>query len=155
MARTKTNSRNDTNTLTTSWGNRHLDKLYFCVFRIFIFFFIDYFLNEFSKKYWVTALVRSMTFIGSLKLHSVTYIGKKSVISILYTTGHQEYYDLFCLVSSKCLNLYYVFGNYVLNHALGLMSCYILFYFTNLQERVRKTCLLLEINAIYWQPTNA
>jgi len=34
MARTKTNTRNDTKTLTTSWRNRHLDKLYFCVFRI-------------------------------------------------------------------------------------------------------------------------
>jgi len=29
----------------------------------FLFFFIYNFLNEFSKKYWVTALVRSMTFI--------------------------------------------------------------------------------------------
>jgi len=28
----KTNTRNDTKTLTTSWRNRHLDKLYFCVF---------------------------------------------------------------------------------------------------------------------------
>jgi len=33
MARTKTNTRNDTKTLTTSWRNRHLEKLYFCVFR--------------------------------------------------------------------------------------------------------------------------
>jgi len=40
MARTKTNTRKDTKTLTTSWRNRHLDKLYFCVFRIFIFYFL-------------------------------------------------------------------------------------------------------------------
>ena len=32
MARTKTNTRNDTKTLTTSWRNRHLDKLYFLCF---------------------------------------------------------------------------------------------------------------------------
>ena len=37
MARTKTNTRNDTKTLTTSRRNIHLDKLYFCVFRIFLF----------------------------------------------------------------------------------------------------------------------
>ena len=60
MARTKTNTRNDTKTLTTSWRNRHWDKLYVCVFFGFLFFyflFIDNFLNEFSKKCWVTALV--------------------------------------------------------------------------------------------------
>ena len=52
MARTKTNTRNDTKTLTTSWRNRHLDKLYFCVFRIFLFsfLFIDNFLNENNKS---------------------------------------------------------------------------------------------------------
>jgi len=42
-------------------------KLFVCVFRIFIFLIFFYnFLNEFSKKCWVTALVRSITFIGSL-----------------------------------------------------------------------------------------
>jgi len=49
--------------------NRHLENIYFCVFRIFLFlfsFFIDNFLKEFSKKCCVTALVRSMTFIGGL-----------------------------------------------------------------------------------------
>jgi len=53
MARTKTNTRNDTKTLTTSWRNRHLDKLYFCVFLIFLFFFsfYDNFLNEFKTAY--------------------------------------------------------------------------------------------------------
>jgi len=35
---------------------------FFC----FCFLFIDNFLKEFSKKCWVTALVRSMTFIGGL-----------------------------------------------------------------------------------------
>jgi len=34
MARTKTNTRDDTKTLTTSWRNRHLENIYFCVFRI-------------------------------------------------------------------------------------------------------------------------
>ena len=33
MARTKTNTRDDTKTLTTSWRNRHLENIYFCVFR--------------------------------------------------------------------------------------------------------------------------
>jgi len=57
MARTKTNTQNDTKTRTTSWRNKHLEKLYFCVFRIFIFYFlfIYNFLNEFSKKCWITA----------------------------------------------------------------------------------------------------
>jgi len=32
MARTKNNTSNDTKTLTTSWRNRHLDKLYLSVF---------------------------------------------------------------------------------------------------------------------------
>jgi len=67
MARTKTNTRDDTKTLTTSWRNRHLENIYFLYFSdfyIFIFFFIDNFLKEFSKKCWVTALVRSMTFTG-------------------------------------------------------------------------------------------
>ena len=36
-------------------------------FLCFIFFFIDNFLNEFSNKCWVTALVRSMTFIREFK----------------------------------------------------------------------------------------
>jgi len=57
MARTKTtgNTQNDTKTLTTPWRNSHLEKLYFCVFRIFLFFlffFINNILNEFSKKSW-------------------------------------------------------------------------------------------------------
>ena len=68
MARTKSNTQNDTKTRTTSWRNRRLEKPYFCVFRIFIFlFFIYNFLNEFSKKCCVTALVRSMTFIWEFK----------------------------------------------------------------------------------------
>jgi len=61
MARTKTNTRDDTKTLTTSWRNRHLENIYLCFsdFSFFIFFFIDNFLKKFSKKCWVTALVRS------------------------------------------------------------------------------------------------
>jgi len=37
MARTKTSTRDDTKTSTTSWRNRHLENIYFCVFRIFLF----------------------------------------------------------------------------------------------------------------------
>jgi len=68
MVRTKTNTRNGTKSLTTSWRNWHLDNYIFVFFGFFFFsfLFIDNFLNEFSKKCWVTALVRSMTFIGSL-----------------------------------------------------------------------------------------
>jgi len=33
MARTKTSTRGDTKTLTTSWRNRHLENIYFCVFQ--------------------------------------------------------------------------------------------------------------------------
>jgi len=32
MARTKLNTRDDTKTLTTSWRNRHLENIYFCVY---------------------------------------------------------------------------------------------------------------------------
>ena len=39
MVRTKTNTQNDTKTRTTSLRNRYLEKLYFCVFRIFLFLF--------------------------------------------------------------------------------------------------------------------
>jgi len=72
MAGTKTNTQNDTKTRTTSWRNRHLEKLYvvFFGFFIFLFFFIYNLLNEFSKKCWVTALVRSITFIGILNQFS-------------------------------------------------------------------------------------
>jgi len=40
------------------------NELFFCVFLIFLFKFCIYdFLNDFAKKYWLTALVRSMNFI--------------------------------------------------------------------------------------------
>jgi len=32
MARTKTSTRDDTKTLTTSWRNKHLENIYFCVY---------------------------------------------------------------------------------------------------------------------------
>jgi len=51
---------------------KHIFFVFFGFF-CFYFLFIDNFLKEFSKKCWVTALVRSMTFIGSInyfrKLH--------------------------------------------------------------------------------------
>jgi len=67
MARTKNNNterhKNTHNIMTQHTFRRN----YIFVFSdFFIFFFIYNFLNEFSKKYWVTALVRSMTFIESL-----------------------------------------------------------------------------------------
>jgi len=99
MARTKTNTKNDTKTRTTSWRNRHLEKLYFCVFRIFL---IHNFLNELSKKCWVTALVRSMNFIGSGSLNqfwaianltlSQQFLEKKKKEKCIYSLqpGHLE-----------------------------------------------------------------
>jgi len=36
MARTKTNTQNDTKTRTTSWRNSHLEKLYFCVLDVLL-----------------------------------------------------------------------------------------------------------------------
>jgi len=69
MACTKTNTQDDTKSLTTPWRNIHLDKNYIFVcfgFFIFLFFLIYNFLYELSKKCWATALVRSMIFIGSL-----------------------------------------------------------------------------------------
>ena len=57
--------------------------LCFSDFYFFIFFFIDNFLKEFSKKCWVTALVRSMTFqisksifIHLNELESISFISK-------------------------------------------------------------------------------
>jgi len=72
MARTKTNTQNDTKHLQHHDAIDIKKKTIFFVFFgfvffIFFFFFLIYnFLNEFSKKCEVTALVRSMTFIGSL-----------------------------------------------------------------------------------------
>ena len=67
MARTKNNNterHKNTHYIMTQHTFR---RNYIFVFSdFFIFFFIYNFLNEFSKKYWVTALVRSMTFIESL-----------------------------------------------------------------------------------------
>jgi len=34
MARTKTSTRDDTTTLTTSWRNRHLENIYLCFFML-------------------------------------------------------------------------------------------------------------------------
>jgi len=77
MARTKTNTQNDTKTCTTSWRNRYLEKtIFLCVsdFSSFIFFFIYNFLNEFSKKCWVTALVLFLFKTSSaLMYHSLIF----------------------------------------------------------------------------------
>jgi len=52
---------------------------FFC----FCFLFIDTFLKEFSKKCWVTALVRSMTFIGGLN-HNLHLFSKCMFKSIIF-----------------------------------------------------------------------
>ena len=46
--------------------NRHLEKKTIFCFSDFFYLFFYHFLNYFSTKCWVTALVRSMTFIGRL-----------------------------------------------------------------------------------------
>jgi len=45
MARTKTNTRNDTKTLKTSCRNRHLDKPYFYVFNPLLTFYFKTFIS--------------------------------------------------------------------------------------------------------------
>ena len=71
---------------------------FFC----FYFLFIDNFLKEFSKKYWVTALVRSMTFIWGFKPvfryskpHTYsTFIGEKEkqlCIKTMYLVHHSSF----------------------------------------------------------------
>jgi len=73
IACTKTDTQNDTDTHRSPWRNRDLETtifLCFSDFSFYIFFVIYNFLNEFSKKCWVTALVRSMTFVGILNQFS-------------------------------------------------------------------------------------
>jgi len=68
MPRIKINTQNDTKTRRTPHDTTDIKKTIFgVVFFIFLFYFIyiHNFLNEFFKKCWITALVRSMTFIGS------------------------------------------------------------------------------------------
>jgi len=52
------------NTRRTPKRSKYSEKL-FCLCFYFIFFYINFF-NDFSNKYWVTALVRSKTFIRGL-----------------------------------------------------------------------------------------
>ena len=54
------------NTKNTKTQQTFRKKLCFVFFGFSTFFFIDNFLNELSKKCWVTALVWSMTFIVDL-----------------------------------------------------------------------------------------
>jgi len=105
MARTKTNTQNNTKTRRTPWRNIHLEKNYFLCFSdfsfFFFFFFIYNFLNDFSKKCWVTALERSMTFIGDLlsptrPLRRRTFIKSTKndplLSLILYVSERQNYF---------------------------------------------------------------
>jgi len=51
--------------------NRHKEITIFCVFRFFCFLFsIFNYLKDFSRKCWITALVRSMKIIGGLNQFS-------------------------------------------------------------------------------------
>ena len=61
----------------TQRRNIHSENNYlFFIFGCFYFdFFIDDFLNNLSRKCWVTALVRSMTFIGGLnQFESISHL---------------------------------------------------------------------------------
>jgi len=69
MARTKTH-RTSQNTVKQG-RNRHKEITIFCVFRFFCFLFsIFNYLKDFSRKCWITALVRSMKIIGGLNQFS-------------------------------------------------------------------------------------
>jgi len=104
MAGTKTNTQNDTKTCTTSWRNRYLEKtIFLCVsdFSSFIFFFIYNFLNEFSKKCWVTALVLFLFKTSSaLMYHSLIF---SDLLPFMYFLSlivkHKQHinYALFCI----------------------------------------------------------
>jgi len=61
--------KNSYNIMTQQTFRKHI-FLCFSDFSVFYFLFIDNFLKEFSKKCWVTALVRSTTFIGGLNQFS-------------------------------------------------------------------------------------
>jgi len=69
--------KNITTTRRTPRRNRHSEKTTFCVFRNILFLLntcFHTFLNCFSKKCWVTALVRSMTFIWGLNHVAVNIV---------------------------------------------------------------------------------
>jgi len=71
MVRTKTHRTKQNTDYTKT--QQTLRNNYFCVFRIFLLFFlfsIFNYLKDFSKKCWITALVRSMKNIGGLNQFS-------------------------------------------------------------------------------------
>ena len=82
MARTQTNTQNNTKHVEQQDAT-DIQKNYFVVFLGFLFYFL--FLNDFFKKCWVNALVRSRTFIGGLNqfkaianlTHSQPFLEKK------------------------------------------------------------------------------
>ena len=81
MACAQTNTQNNTNIRRTPKRNRRPEKKTIFVFFVFSFsfLFIYNFLNYFSKKCWVTALVRSMTFIRGFIKHT-----KQSILWLQY-----------------------------------------------------------------------
>jgi len=71
MARTKTNTQTTQKHAEDKYATNIQKNYYFCVFRSFFYFIlfcIHSLLNDFSNKNWVTAFVRSITFIGGLNL---------------------------------------------------------------------------------------
>jgi len=84
-----------------------IQKKYFLCFSDFYFSFIYEFLNNFSKKCWVTALVQSMTFIGCLnqflslsKPHSFsTFFGEERK---MWLSKHKNIFFSKCLLRCTC-----------------------------------------------------
>ena len=69
MARTKTHRTSQTRS--KQGRNRHKEITIFCVFRFFCFLFsIFNYWKDFSRKCWITALVRSMKIVGRLNQFS-------------------------------------------------------------------------------------
>jgi len=96
MARTKTNTQNNTKTHRTPLRNIHSEKN--LLFVLFGFFYIYNYWNDFFKKVWVTALVRSMTSVGSLNQFfaiianltlSQHLLEKKMIITYIYSLSTQ------------------------------------------------------------------
>jgi len=90
MARTQTNTQNNTKTRKTRRRNRHSQNTIFCVFRILLF--IYNFLNDFSKKCWLTALVRSL--ISQIHFNnSILFIYHAHYLCILFGI-HEHVIDM-------------------------------------------------------------
>jgi len=92
MARTKHTEHHKTRS--KQRRNRHREITIFCVFRFFWFLLsIFNYLKDFSRKCWITALVRSMKNIGGLNqfsaaanlTHSQHFLEKKKIKNIVHS----------------------------------------------------------------------